>query len=153
MRLMFYGIVLVTLSLMPEVYAMSLFSKLTIFSEVKGTISIGGKPVVGADVERAFHSTLRDEKQTDHATSDVTGRFSFPKIIRTPSLLGLLPHEPVIGQKITIRYLGKEYLAWQFTKHNYDDNGELAGKQIDITCELTNAPTNHGDVYGVCTFR
>ncbi len=61
-----------------------------------------------------------------------------------------LPHEPVIFQKITIQYKGHKYIAWQHTKHNYDDLGELKGKRLIMNCELSNEVKDDGVYFGIC---
>jgi hypothetical protein len=96
---------------------------------------------------------LNDEKGVDKTTTDESGQFYFNKIVRSPTLLGLLPHEPVIGQRITIKTKGKEYLAWRYAKHNYSENGELSGKPINIICEISRNPAHQGDVYGICQIK
>jgi hypothetical protein len=57
----------------------------------------------------------------------------------------IAPVEPYIDQKIKILADGKEYLAWDSDKRNYDFGGELrhyeSGVQVNvklnIRCELT----------------
>jgi hypothetical protein len=132
---------------------MSLFSKRVFFSEVRGVVVKKGKPIEGAEVERSFHAAMRDEKGVDHTKTDASGRFLFSKITRSSSFLGMLPHEPVIGQNILIKVGGKEYMAWQFVKHDYDDNGELDGKPIDIICDIASEPAKHGGIYGICRMK
>jgi len=61
-----------------------------------------------------------------------------------------LPHEPVIFQKITIQYKAHKYIAWQHTKHNYDDLGELKGKRLIMNCELSNELKDDGVYFGIC---
>lgn len=136
----------------PEVHAMSLFSKRVIFSEVKGVVVHEGKPVEGAEIERSFHLAT-GEKGADQTRTDASGRFSFKRITKSPGLLGLLPHEPVIGQNIVIKVGGKQYMAWQFVKHDYEDNGELDGKPLDLICDLATEPSRRGGVYGICRIK
>jgi hypothetical protein len=136
-----------------EVSAMSLFSQKVVFSEVKGVLVDKGKPVEGAEVERTFHMAMGDKKETDRTRTDASGRFFLPRITKSTGLIGVLPHEPVIGQNIVIRMGGKEYMAWQYVKHDYTDNGELDGKPIELICDLGVDPARCGGVYGICHFQ
>jgi hypothetical protein len=136
-----------------EVSAMSLFSDRVFFPEVRGVVTDRGKPIEGAEIERSFHAAMQDEKGLDLTRTDVSGHFLFKKITKSSSLLSMLPHEPVIGQNIIIKVGGKEYMAWQYVKHDYDDNGELNGKPIDIICDIASDPAKQGGIYGICRLK
>ena len=82
----------------------------------------------------------------------LTGRMRAPHI--NLSLLGsLLPHEVVIDQTMTIQHDGKTYKAWALFKRDYDNNSELNGKPINITCRLEKPPARRGSVFGICEFE
>lgn len=125
-------------------------AKMVIFSAVKGRVLDGDKPVAGAVIEREFRWGWKDEIGIDKTTSGADGAFSLPVIERSSFLASFLPHEPVIRQTLTIRHDGKAYEAWLYNKHNYDDNGELDGRPIKITCRLETPPQRRGSVYGIC---
>jgi hypothetical protein len=125
-------------------------AKMVIFSAVSGTVMHEGKPVADAVIEREWKWVWGDETGSDQATTAADGSFSLPKIERRSFLGGLLPHEPVVRQTILIRHAGNSYKAWMFDKHDYTDQGELAGKPIRLTCRLENEPVRRGDLFGIC---
>lgn len=132
--------------------AMALFDTFYLFSEVKGTVLLNGKAIEGARVERHFHWTWKDRNESSEVLTNANGQFEFPAITDSSVMASLLPHEPVITQKIFIHYQGQEYKAWMFTKHGYHKNGELKGKPINLSCNLEAEPGYQQDVFGICTF-
>jgi hypothetical protein len=130
---------------------MALFGKVFLFSEVEGVVVHRGQPVAGATVERSYHWGWKDQTFSSTVATDASGRFSFPEDSRSSMGGSLLPHEPLITQKILIRHDGRQYEAWIFTKRNYDQNGELKGRKIRLTCDLDRTPSHTGKVYGICT--
>ena len=126
----------------------------TLFSKVDGVVLNHGKPVPNAVVTRHFNFGWTDEEKTETTTAGQDGRFNFPKITRFSLATSLVPHEPLVSQTIKIHLDGKEYIAWHLLKHNYDDNGELGGKPINLVCELTREPDFDAKtkVAGICTF-
>ena len=58
------------------------------------------------------------------------GRFHFDSIFRVFFLDQSCRMNLVITKKILIHYQGEDYKAWMYTKHNYEENGELNGKPI-----------------------
>lgn len=133
--------------------AMSFAKELCLFSEVKGVVLSQGRPVANAEVERVYNWAWKDVTRSDKIKTDQQGRFSFPKAAQSSFLGSLLPHEPVVTQKIFIRHNGAEYKAWMFTKHNYRENGELNGKPITLTCRLESEPAFKGEIFGICAFE
>jgi hypothetical protein len=73
---------------------------------------------------------------TDRTTTDPAGRFSFPEIAVRTFLATVLPHEPMVEQTVTIRYRGREYLAWEHVRRSYEPTDELGGMALDFTCDL-----------------
>ncbi len=133
--------------------AMGGFGKV-MFSEVQGVVLKNGAPVVGAKVTREYTWAWDNKKVKEEVTSDAKGKFSFAMASKSSLLSGLMPHEPVISQLITISFEGKDYIAWDFRKHNYDNNGELKGKPVKIACELTKKPSSSyisDEIYGICS--
>jgi hypothetical protein len=151
-RSLWLGLLLTTILNTSEASDM-LFVK-TIFSAVNGVVLKDGKPAVGASVRQIFNFSWASERGEVRTVTDDNGRFSFPKISRLAIAASIFPHEPVIGQTITITHDGKEYDAWMLTKHNYDENGELKGRPLNITCELTREKTldEATSVYGICNY-
>ncbi len=125
------------------------------FSEVQGVVLNGGKPVSGAKVRREFQWAWNDILEKDETTTDSAGKFSFPLLSRFSLGSSLLPHEPVISQRIYIDHEGKEYLAWRYFKRDYNVNDELSGKSINLQCELKKEPGYHinKDIFGISTLN
>lgn len=128
---------------------MALSSKLCLFSAVSGVVLRGGEPVVGAEVEREYLWGWKDRTRAERTHTDAEGRFTFAAATEKSMLASLMPHEPLVTQKIFIRDGGNEYKAWMFTKHNYRENGELEGRPIQLTCDLDSEPLQRGDVFGI----
>ncbi len=120
-----------------------------IFSAVQGTVVFKGAPVAGAVVERQYE--WNDEKLGDRATTAADGGFKLPVVTRKSSFMDrFLPSEPMVKQTILITHEGKTHKAWFHFKRNYDDNGELGGRPIRMTCRLESEPEKRGEVFGIC---
>ncbi len=137
--LIFGGLFLVLLS---GLFALSFsMGKISLFSPVDGQVYLSGKALAWVEIVRQSHSRWFDGYEgasstqegtpkyfTETTTTDKDGKFHFDE--RTPSLnmarlFGWLPHEPFIDQSITLRHDGNEYILFEWTKRNYDTNGEL----------------------------
>ena len=127
--------------------------KMCLFSEVQGTVLLNNQPVPGAVVEREFRWSWKDETGKDEITTGPSGEFKFPAIHRNSLLGSLMPHQPVIRQTILIRHGDQTYKAWMFDKLNYDENGELKGKPIVLSCRLETEPKRTGEVFGICDLK
>jgi hypothetical protein len=135
----------------PEGLAMGIFDRLVLFSEVHGTVLKDGKPVSGIElVQRVVWSDNENEIPLQRTVTDEAGTFSFPAIERGAGLLRLIPAQPIMLQKILIRYQGTEYIAWQHSKTSYNANTELDGRPIRLVCELSRRPDYEGKHYGIC---
>lgn len=131
---------------------MGALDRLVLFSEVHGTVLKEGKPVAGAELtQTVVWSDNKDEIPSRHAVTDANGAFSFQVIEHKAGVLRIVPHQPVMLQKIIISYQGVEYTAWRHTKDSYDLNSEMNGKPINLVCELTREPDFEGTHYGICT--
>lgn len=131
---------------------MTIFSKKIMFSEVFGQVTLNGAPVKDAIIERYYRWAWDDKKESDNTTTNEKGIFNLPAQEKNAFISSLIPHEPSIFQQITIKHQGKEYVAWHYTKHNYDKNGELGGRPIRLKCELSKQPAfTDDDYYGICT--
>ena len=107
-----------------------------LFSPVSGVVTKDGQPVAGAEVEQHYVWHWKDQSASTTVTTDGEGRFSFPQVTGSSFLGGLMPHEPVVEQRIVIRYEGREYLAWKHAKHSYEAGGELGGVPLELECAL-----------------
>ncbi|HET6913107.1 MAG TPA: DUF6795 domain-containing protein [Rhodanobacteraceae bacterium] len=139
------------LSGLSEGCAMGVSKRLVLFSEVRGTVLMHGSAVQGAQIrQEVVWSDNKDEIPPQQAVSDVQGAFSFPAIERNAGVLRLVPHQPVILQKILIQYQGVEYTAWRHTKDSYEENSELGGRPLKLVCDLASKPDFEGTHYGIC---
>lgn len=96
-----------------KVDAMNFGKKICTFSAIIGTVTDGDKAISGAKVKRRYTWDGKDIYDTQ--TTDSNGDFSFPNAFER-SLWVLYPHNPSIGQMLTIHVDNKEYQAWGFVK-------------------------------------
>jgi hypothetical protein len=138
------GAVLLLITL--QVSAMSLFGfKVCLATEVKGVVTLQGKPVANAKVTREV--LFRDQKLNSETITDEKGNFSLPAVYER-TVWKHTPFEVVIGQTINIEFENKQYLAFRTSKRNFDVDGELNspiaienGQVLTpfiLACELTN---------------
>ena len=132
---------------------MSIFDKKTLFSEVNGVVLKDGKPVANAEVTRYWHWHWKDKKSTERTITNNKGEFHFDTIRKKSTTASLMFHEPLITQDIKIFVGNEEYKAWRFTKHDYENNGELNGRPINIKCSLETEAFFKDDVFGICTIE
>lgn len=135
-----------------EGYAMGGLGKV-MFSAVQGVVLKDGKPLPGVKVVRTFNWAWNDATQKDEAITDTSGKFRFETAKRISLITSIFPHEPVIDQEIIIHHENKKYTAWFFAKRDYEENGELNGKKINIKCDI-NTPEGYNlgnKVWGICT--
>ena len=100
---------LLLIGLLTQGYAMAFSKTLYLFSEVEGTVLLDGKPVQGVEIEQEYHWHWKNEHRTNTTQSDAQGRFKLPAVTAKSMTAGFMPHEPVTGQRITLRYQGKEH--------------------------------------------
>lgn len=135
---------------------MAFFSKtLYLFTEVDGVVLLDGRPVPGVEVEQDYHWHWGEQERSARVTTDAQGRFRFPEVTGRSWTAGLLPHEPVINQRITLRYQGRQYKGWLHSKHNYDRFGEVPGRPLALICDLSHPPLPHPEIgsFGICVMR
>jgi hypothetical protein len=105
--------------------AMGLLDKFRIClcSDVTGVITLGGKPVEGAEIIRRLDMIHHDNQvHTDVTVTDADGRFAFKPAYARKSKYVLW--EVVTDQKLLIRHDGKLYLGWTNVSHGRDLNAE-----------------------------
>ena len=128
-------------------------ARMVIFSAVQGQVLLNGAPVAGAEVVREFHWAWKSEDGGDRTRTDAQGRFTLPAIERSSFLGSLLPHEPVIKQRIAVQQGGKSHDIWLNFKRDYDNNSENGGRAIRVLCRLDSEPVRRGQVMGLCEFQ
>ena len=124
--------------------------KICLFSKVKGTVLLDGKPVSNAAIVR--EADLRGTLYTDETKTDENGRYEFDAIYKM-SLRAILPVETTIIQKMIIRHEGKEYIAWDIPKGGIEEDGEIK-RPLHFTCDLSNEnikqEVNNTVFWGIC---
>jgi hypothetical protein len=139
-----------------EVFAMSFLGiKKCVFSAVEGRVVNKGVPVANALIKRTYK--WNDEKITDEIKTDENGYFSLPEKYEN-SIWTLFPHNPSVGQLINIHIGDEKYQAWGYRKGNYDVNGELDGKPMNLLCDLDSPKekykvNNLKDYVGICQLQ
>jgi len=167
LRLLRNTAIILMLTFSSQGHAMGLFDVFTIyvFSEVRGVVTLDGKPAEGAEIIR-IGDHEEDKVYTDRAVTDAAGRFEFGPISTfslRPIMLGT-----IIRQKIEIKYQGNSYLAWDTVKRNNHRYGELNDEGVDspiklnLTCELMDSQEGRTviqmeirkvGIYGLCTWE
>jgi hypothetical protein len=147
-RLSFAIAILVIISIEANAMA-SIFGSKTLFSELNGTVVIGGKPCIGARLLQSVSDGGGEEINVE-TTTDSDGKFNFPEISKNKGILSLLPGEFVAAQQLLIQYEGREYEGWISTKRNSEANSEANGLPFQLVCELEKKAEYGEDHFGVC---
>lgn len=137
--------------MLAHVKAMAMPEPLYLFSEVTGVVTIDGKPVAGAEVQQIY--IWKSDEVINRTLTDEEGRYSFPEVTKTSFIWSWLPHEPFISQRVNILQAGETHKGWFYSKHDYDKNGELKGRPINLRCDLINPTKAHPETeyFGLCT--
>lgn len=116
---------------------MSLFDigKVCVFSEVKARITVNGEPLKNTVVIRKWE--WRELRQ-DRTTTDENGYFTFPAVFERSIMNRALPIELVIAQGLYVETNGETKKIWSNSKREPEENAELGGQSINLSCELTN---------------
>lgn len=121
-----------------------------LFSEVSGVVLADGQAVAGAVLNRTWFWHWKDQRGADATVTGPDGRFQFPAVQGRSISASLLPHEPVIEQRITIDVNGQTYKAWVHIRGSYLPNKEVGGRPLRLVCRLDTAPRAHDGYYGIC---
>ena len=121
--------------------------EIDVFTELNGIVTRAEQPLSGVQITLYVRVNFNDEKFEVSTVTDDSGRFHFDSI-RAKSVNAFLPSAKLVEQKIVITNQGKEYLAWDMVKNNYDYDGELNDLNartsqskiipLKILCELNN---------------
>ena len=108
--------------------------EVVLFSPLQGTLTYKGKPAVGAKIIRKVNwKDKRDE--TEFFNVNEKGEFDLPvKIatVRIPAMAQFVAH-----QTIDVIFNDKEFTIWIYGKTDKGLYGELDGRAVNLTCELT----------------
>lgn len=107
--------------------------KTCVFSSVKAQLLMNGKPLSNVKVTRKWDW---NSEKSDESTTDENGFVTFPAVFES-SASRLLPVEIVIAQSLSVQVDGEQKDFWISSKREPEENSEYGGKNIDITCELT----------------
>jgi len=150
-----FGLI-VLLATSTQGFAMSLFdfAKVCLFSEVNGQVLLKGKPITDATIKQTYYWGHKPISRTTQV--DQFGKFHFNPVYKY--YLGqFFPIEAVVSQEISIIHDGKEFEGWISTKRSFDENSELNGKSIDLTCDLTDENSSkevgYEIVLGICRWK
>ena len=154
----FLIISIVLLFVISVVFYFSYRRNLYLFSEIKGLITINGKPVPYAEVSESATWNWNKEEFSFGKKTEKDGTFSFSPIISHSFFAGILPEEIRIKQMIRITYDNVTYDGWMHFKQDYGNLSEIEGGRLDVICELTNSkdylskkvPENGTAPYGIC---
>jgi len=128
------------------------FAKICLFSEVNGVVVKDGVPIKGAEVIQTV-SYGGGEKVRNSTTTNSQGEFHFNALFRH-SIRTLLPGASVYDQEIIIKYENQEIPGWIMVKQNRQENTELDGLPISLTCDINSEEqrktTQSNVVLGIC---
>ncbi|WP_347331535.1 DUF6795 domain-containing protein [Marinimicrobium locisalis] len=139
-------VIIILSFLSQEMFAMSFFNpgKTCVFSAVKAYVTYNGEPVKNATIIRRWEWKEEREERTQ---TDEHGYFEFPAAYES-SVSRMLPIEIVIGQELFVVVDGTEKKIWAHAKRSADENSELKGREMKLSCELNEPMKTYGD-YGL----
>lgn len=100
-------------------------ANVTIFSPVRGTVSLNGKPLEGVRIVQKCHFSWKGSDDSREVFTDENGSFFFEELRAYMGIGRFLPHEPVIPQSIEAEYNGETFLLWNYMKRSYEPMSEL----------------------------
>jgi len=108
--------------------------EVVLFSPMQGQITLNGKPVANARVER-FLKWKDETGESDSFSTNQDGQFKIP--VKKDAVKLSTISKFVIAQEIRV-FIGKdEYLIWTMGTGNKTSYGELGGKPVNFRCELS----------------
>lgn len=111
-----------------------------LFSPLEGQLLYRGQPASGAVLSRWV--AWKDRKgEIDTFEADEQGYFSIPK--KTVRYRDNPLVQISIGQSVRVQYKGEEVEIWSAGKSSIHLYGELGGRPIELTCELTRTEMDH----------
>ena len=127
-----------------EATSMSFLSKpeekVVLFSPMEGLITYKNKPAAGAKIERKV-SWKDDKGETDTSVTDENGKFNLSILEENVQLSKI--SQFVVSQEISVYFHGEKFIIWTMGKSSKLIYGELDGKPVNLTCELTDEEEPH----------
>lgn len=108
----------------------------------------GDQPVGGVRLERTWTWGWNSKSGRDEVVTGSDGRFEFGQVKGSSLFASFAPHEPAVLQVITAYDGDREVELWRLDKRNYDLNGELEGRHLNMTCHLDREPAACGRFWG-----
>lgn len=115
----------------------SVMANYVLFSPVSGRIVVAGKPLAGASVTRWYKGGFSDKEGTEITRTDSSGQFAFPVATFWSLMAGVVPHEPVVAQRMLVQIDGQEIQIYGTFKRNYELNGEFVGQPLNFVFDPT----------------
>lgn len=124
---------------------------ITFFSDMTGRlVDASGAPQPGVEVVRTWKRSPEDAPSVDRTHTDANGLFRFAAATGTSVMASFLPGTPVIKQEITAAGPHGPVTLWKAVKTNFDPNGELGGRRLDLVCRIDAEPDGNGPAWGTC---
>lgn len=131
-----------------------MFRPIVLFSEVRGRVVDGDRPVVGATlVQKMIWSDDDSENVVRRVQTGADGAFHFDAIVRKAGWHRISLSQPSMIESIVIEHGGKQYAAWTAAKMTYEPNSELGGRPIRLDCNLSRPVEVRDGYYGICVAR
>ncbi len=131
--------------------SMKINKTITLFSEVNACLKDeNGNLGEGIRIVRSWKLKADSKKESDETITDRNGCFHFDAINKESISARFLPGTPVIKQEIVAYYLEKEIILWKSVKTTFANNGELAGRKIELSCRVDIEPNAEGGIWGTC---
>ncbi|SBS34157.1 hypothetical protein MSP8886_02981 [Marinomonas spartinae] len=135
--------------------------KVHLCCEVKGRLTVGGKPLINQLVER---SLTYDEEEVDSVYTDDGGYFTMPAKSLKSRQPGSIFHQPVVRVIIITRYEGVMHTLWfsnqrginipnEYKKRMSSLNGDLSLESIDHDFTDPNDKLEKYSVESICRWE
>lgn len=128
--------------------------------EVKGAITIDGKPVEGLTIMR---EVIYDEAHVETVKTAEDGSFYFPSLSIRSSTPGKAFDETRNRQVLVTEYEGEKYLLWLYATDAIEEEPVITEKLSKLECdlrdeeriyhfEIPDAPSFTHDIKSICKF-
>jgi len=108
--------------------------------EVKGRVTLEGKPLVNQKIERSL--TLEDE-ELDHVYTDADGHFSFVAKSLKSKLPGNIFYQTVVRIIVDMEFEGEIYNLWIGFQHGLKTPSEFKKHLLKLNAELSAEECKH----------
>lgn len=108
--------------------------KIVLGSRMEGHITFGGKPVVGAKIERLI-KWKDDVGEKDYTSTDKNGYFKLPKIEIVEKLSKFTQFST--SQDLIVHHNNVKFDIWTVGRMSKTEFSELGGIPINFRCDLT----------------